>query len=136
MSDFKNVLFVCIENSCRSQIAEAFGHMHGEGVIHVHSSGSKPSGVINEKAIASMKDVGYDLTVHLSKSLNDVPNITYDYVVTMGCGDQCQNINAIYHEDWNIPDPKNMEMNEFNDVRDIIKENVIRLIGKIKTNNI
>ena len=66
--------------------------MLGEGIIHVHSSGSQPSGIVNEKAIASMKAIEYDLTDHSSKSLNDIPHITYDYVVTMGCGDECQNI--------------------------------------------
>ena len=85
----KNVLFVCVENSCRSQMAEAFGRMLGDGVINACSSGSNPSGVVNPKAIAAMREIGYDLSAHDSKSLDDIPDIEYDVVVTMGCGDAC-----------------------------------------------
>jgi arsenate reductase len=83
----KNILFVCIENSNRSQMAQAFANMLGGENIDAFSAGSKPSGVINPKAIASMKELGYDLTTHDSKSLDDIPDIEYDYVITMGCGD-------------------------------------------------
>ncbi len=129
----KKVLFVCVENSCRSQIAEAFGKILGEGIIEAYSSGSRPSGKVNEKAIASMKDVGYDLTSHKSKSLSDIPQIEYDYVVTMGCGDECPYVQAKMRDDWKIPDPKHMEMEEFNNVRDTIKKKVAKLIEEIKT---
>jgi len=131
----KKVLFVCVENSCRSQMAEAFGKILGEGVIESYSSGSRPSGKVNEKAIASMKDVGYDLTPHISKSLDDIPQITFDYVVTMGCGDQCPYVHAEKREDWKIADPKHMEMGQFNEVRDSVKEKVIRLVEELKKTN-
>lgn len=131
----EKILFVCVENSCRSQIAEAFGKMLGEGIIEVYSSGSRSSGKVNEKAVASMKGVDYDLTSHRSKPLNDIPQIEYDYVITMGCGDECPYVRAKKRDDWNIPDPKNMEMEAFNDVRDTIKEKVVRLIEEIKTSN-
>ena len=84
----KHILFVCIENSCRSQMAEAFGHMHGKGIIEAHSSGSRPSGKVNERAIEFMKEVGYDLTTHTSKSLDEIPDVEYEYAITMGCGDE------------------------------------------------
>jgi arsenate reductase len=128
----KKVLFVCVENSCRSQMAEAFGKIHGKGIIGSYSSGSRPSGVVNAKAIAAMKDIGYDLTTHISKSLDDTPQVEFDYVVTMGCGDECPFIGAKKREDWKIPDPKNMEMADFRHVRNTIKENVIRLIEEIR----
>ena len=131
----KKVLFVCVENSCRSQMAEAFARIFGKGVIEPSSSGSRPSGKVNEKAIASMKDIGYDLTSHISKSLDDIPQIEFDYVVTMGCGDACPYVQTKQREDWKIPDPKHMEMKKFNDVRDTIKEKVIRLVEEIKTSN-
>ena len=131
----KKVLFVCVENSCRSQMAEAFGKVLGEGVIESYSSGTRPSSKVNEKAIASMKDVGYDLTPHISKSLDDIPQITFDYVVTMGCGDQYSYVHAQKREDWKIADPKHMEMGQFNEVRDSVKEKVIRLVEALKKTN-
>ena len=127
----KNVLFVCVENSCRSQMAEAFGKMHGKGVINVYSSGSKPSGVVNPKAIESMKEVGYDLSKHSSFGLDEIPQIKWDYAITMGCGDECPMILADNREDWGLPDPKHMEPEEFGKVRDIIEQEVKDLIEKI-----
>jgi len=128
----KKVLFVCVENSCRSQMAEAFGKIHGQGVIESCSSGSRPSGVVNEKAIATMADIGYDLATHSSKSLEDIPQVEFDYVVTMGCGDECPYVQTKNREDWQIPDPKHMEAAEFRQVRDTIEEKVIGLIEEIK----
>ncbi|MDF1672861.1 MAG: arsenate reductase ArsC [Vicingaceae bacterium] len=128
----KNVLFVCVENSCRSQMAEAFGKMHGEGIINVYSSGSKPSGIVNPKAIASMKEVGYDLAKHDSFGLDEIPQIKWDYAITMGCGDECPMILADNREDWGLPDPKYMEPDEFAKVRDIIESEVKDLIKKSK----
>ena len=90
---------------------------------------------VNEQAIYFMKDIGYDLAAHTPKSLNDIPQITYDYVVTMGCSDECPSMSVNYRGDWNIPDPKNMEMDSFNKVRDTIKGNVVRLIEETKVNN-
>ena len=129
----KNVLFVCVENSCRSQMAEALGKIYGEAVINSYSSGSRPSGVVNEKAIVAMKEIGYDLTSHVSKSLNEIPQIKFDYVITMGCGDECPHVLTKEREDWEIPDPKAMGMEEFIDVRNVIKNRVIELIERIKT---
>ena len=131
----KNVLFVCVENSCRSQMAEAFGKMHGKGVINVYSSGSKPSGIVNPKAIASMKEVGYDLSEHDSFGLDEIPQINWDYAITMGCGDECPMINADNREDWGLPDPKHMDPVEFGKVRDIIEQEVKDLISKITQEN-
>lgn len=128
----KNVLFVCVENSCRSQMAEAFGKMHGEGIINVYSSGSNPSGIVNPKAIASMKEVGYDLSKHNSFGLDEIPQIKWDYAITMGCGDECPMILADNREDWGLPDPKHMDPEEFAKVRDIIENEVIDLIKKCK----
>ena len=127
----KKVLFVCVENSCRSQIAEAFAIMHGNGIVEAYSSGSRPSGIVNPKAIASMAEVGYDLGLHNSIGLDKIPNLQYSYAITMGCGDECPMINAENREDWALPDPKNMEPEEFNRVRDIIEAEVKDLIAKI-----
>lgn len=128
----KKVLFVCVENSCRSQIAEAFAKIHGKNKIEAYSSGSKPSGIVNPKAIQSMAEVGYDLSIHQSKSLQEIPQVEYEYAVTMGCGDECPLIKAKHRDDWQIPDPKYMESEEFNKVRDIIEEKVKNLLSKLE----
>ncbi len=127
----KKILFVCVENSCRSQMAEAFAKIHGKEVIESYSAGSRASGHINEKAIRSMQEIGYDLNKHSSKSLNAIPDIEYDFAITMGCGDECPYVKAKQRQNWAIPDPKNMNDQEFNQVRDIIKQNVLSLIKRI-----
>lgn len=121
----KKVLFVCVENSCRSQIAEGFARYYGANRWDVYSAGSRPSGQVNPKAIASMNEVGIDLTRQASKSLGDIPKEKFDAVVTMGCGDACPWIPATRREDWNVPDPKNMTTEQLRQVRDQI-ENLVR----------
>jgi len=128
----KKVLFVCIENSNRSQMAQAFATLLGGAGVEAFSAGSKPLGVINPKAIAAMKEVDYDLTQHHSKSLDDVKaQAPFDAVVTMGCGDACPWMPAKKFVDWQIPDPKHMEPNAFNEVRDGIKEKVAALLARL-----
>ncbi|MEK6321021.1 MAG: arsenate reductase ArsC [Acidobacteriota bacterium] len=116
----KRVLFVCVENSNRSQMAEAFARMYGGDKVEAYSAGSRPSGKVNLKAIDAMKELDYDLSKHASKSLTDIPDIEYDLVATMGCGDQCPFVRAKRHEDWDIPDPKDLERDEFRQIRDAI----------------
>ena len=128
----KKVLFVCVENSCRSQMAEAFAKMHEKGIIEAYSSGSNPSGIINKKAIASMKEIGYDLSTHTSKSLSEIPDVEYEYAVTMGCGDECPFVKANKRGDWQIPDPKDMDEEGFRRVRDMIKEKVKDLVRRLE----
>src|SRR5262249_21128163 len=113
------------ENSNRSQMAEAFTRMYGEGRVEAYSAGSKPSGAVNPKAVAAMREVGYDLSTHRSKSLDEILAQTYDYVVTMGCGDACPWVPARHREDWALPDPKGMAPAEFNQVRDEIGRRVV-----------
>jgi protein-tyrosine-phosphatase len=128
----KKILFVCVENSCRSQMAEAFCKQQGETICDSYSAGSKPSGIINPKAIQAMADVGYDLTTHQSKSLRDVPQYHYDYVITMGCGDHCPTVNTRQRADWEIPDPKHLNPIAFNQIRDHIQQKVLTLISTLK----
>jgi len=124
MIEKKRMLFVCIENSNRSQMAEAFARIHGGDRIEAYSSGSRPSGVVNPKAIASMAELGYDLSAHGSKSLAEIPQVDYDFVATMGCGDACPTVRAKVREDWAIPDPKHLPPDEFRAVRDLIEAKV------------
>jgi arsenate reductase (thioredoxin) len=117
-------VFVCVENSNRSQMAEAFARMAG---VEAFSAGSRPSGKVNPKAIEAMRELGYDLSAHHSKSLDDMPNETFDVAVTMGCGDACPNLKAKRREVWDIPDPREMSPNQFREVRDLIRRKVKEL---------
>ena len=128
----KKLLFVCIENSNRSQMSQAFAKIHGGENVEAYSAGSKPSGIVNPKAIAAMKELGYDLSTHDSKSLEEVKAFApFDVVVTMGCGDACPWMPAKKFVDWVIPDPKHMEPTEFNGVRDFIEEKVKELLKEL-----
>ena len=125
----KKILFVCIENSNRSQMSQAFAIIHGGKKVEAFSAGSKPSGKINPKAIAAMNQYGYDLSKHQSKSLEEVKQFApFDVVVTMGCGDACPWMPAKKFLDWQIPDPRDMNESEFNKVRDLIEQNVKHLL--------
>lgn len=132
MSSKIKLLFVCVENANRSQMSQAFARIHGGDKVEAYSAGSKPSGVVNPKAIAAMKELGYDLSTHESKSLQEVEAFApFDAVVTMGCGDACPWMPAKQFIDWQIPDPKHMEPTQFNEVRDYISGKVKALIESI-----
>jgi protein-tyrosine-phosphatase len=129
----KKILFVCIENSNRSQIAEAFVNMLADSSIEAFSAGSHPSGKINPRAIAAMKELGYDLSTHRSKSLEEVKQYApFDAVVTMGCGDACPWMPARKFIDWNIEDPRDMGESAYHHVRDEIGKKVKALVEQIK----
>jgi arsenate reductase (thioredoxin) len=125
----KSVLFVCVENSNRSQMAEAFARMHGATSVDPYSAGSRPSGRVNPKAVEAMREIGYDLTQHRSKTLSDIPAIEYDAVISMGCGDEgCPLVRAKRREDWDIPDPKGLPLERVQQVRDMIEKKVKDLL--------
>ena len=128
----KKILFVCIENSNRSQMAQAFATMYGHDKIQAFSAGSHPSGKINPRAIAAMSELNYDLTTHTSKNVEEVKSeAPFDVVVSMGCGDACPWMPARVHVDWKIPDPKHMDKDQFNEVRDLIGRGVAELVNGI-----
>jgi protein-tyrosine-phosphatase len=127
----KTVLFVCVENSNRSQMAEAFARMHSGGRVEAMSAGSRPSGRINPKAIEAMKELGYELTTHTSKGLEAFNGRAVDVAVTMGCGDECPLVLTARREDWQIPDPREMSPEEFRGVRDLIRRKVVELLDSL-----
>jgi protein-tyrosine-phosphatase len=113
-------------------MSQAFAKMLGGENVEAFSAGSKPSGIVNPKAIASMKELGYDLSKHESKSLKEAePFAPFDAVVTMGCGDACPWMPAKKFIDWEIPDPKHMDPAEFNKVRDYIRDKVQELLQSL-----
>jgi protein-tyrosine-phosphatase len=125
------LLFVCVENSCRSQMAEGFARAIGRGRISAFSAGSKPSGEVNARAVAFMKEKGIDLGVQHSKGLNDLPGTKWDYIVTMGCGDACPQLPAKHRADWDLPDPKGLSDDEFRAVRDRIEREVSVIVEAV-----
>lgn len=126
------VLFVCIENSGRSQMAEGFARLHGEGLIDPASAGSRPGTAVNPRAIIAMAERGYDLSTHSPKGLDAVRGQEWDYLVTMGCGDECPAMRATHREDWGLPDPRDMSQEQLNEVRDEIERRVLDLLRRVE----
>jgi protein-tyrosine-phosphatase len=125
------ILFVCIGNSGRSQMSEAFVRMHGRGRIEPHSAGTRPSGRIDSMATAEMKERGYDLNSHHSKSLTEIPVGEYAAVVTMGCDDACPTIPAKHRIAWQLPNPKDVPPENFDKICDQIESNVKELLAEL-----
>lgn len=127
----KRLLFVCVENSCRSQMAEGFARAIGEGRVEAYSAGSKPSGMVNTRAVVFMRERGIDISGQRSKGFNDLPIIEFDYAVSMGCRDVCPFVPGARHIAWDVRDPKGLTDDEFRAVRDEIRERVAALIADI-----
>ena len=118
------VLFVCVENSCRSQMAEGFArNLAGPGWT-VASAGSRPAGSIHPRVAAFMREMGIELASQRSKGLEEIPSTSWDAVVTLGCGDACPHVPARLKLDWDLPDPKDLPDGEFRRVRDEIRRRV------------
>ncbi|MFA5143274.1 MAG: arsenate reductase ArsC [Candidatus Omnitrophota bacterium] len=127
----KKVLFVCVENSCRSQMAEGFARLSGKGIFEPYSAGSKPSGKVDPMAIEVMKKVDIDISSQKSKSFTDLGVKEFDMVITLGCGDVCPFVPAKEHIEWKVDDPKGKDIDFFRVVRDQIKDHVKRLAESI-----
>ncbi len=126
------LLFVCVENSCRSQMAEAFARMDGGREVEAFSAGSAASGQVNPGAIRTMAELDYDLSTHRSKTPADLPEGGFDAVVSMGCGDACPTVPAARREGWDVPDPKAMDEAGFRAVRDGIRARVRTLLASLR----
>lgn len=125
------IAFVCVENANRSQMAEAFARVIGRGRVEAYSAGSRGGGQVNSKAVESMRRIGYDLSTHRSKPVSEIEDLDFDTVVTMGCGDACPNLRARQRLDWQIPDPRELELRAFDAVRDQIGVMVRELLGRL-----
>jgi arsenate reductase len=124
----KKIVFVCVENACRSQMAEGFAKALGQGEIEVYSAGSRPSFRVDPLVIEVMKEKGIDLSARRPKGLNDLPPIEMDYLITMGCEETCPAIPAKKIIEWEIPDPKGKSLDTFRNIRDMIEEKVRTLL--------
>lgn len=132
----KTVLFLCTENSCRSQMAEAFAKALGGGVIAAYSAGSSPSDSINSLAVAVIKEKGIDISGAHPKGFKDLPVSRVDYLVTMGCQDVCPVFSTTKQVEWKLPDPQGQPVEFFRCVRDDIENKVKELIGEISAKNV
>ena len=127
----KRVAFICVHNSCRSQMAEAFARVLGLNVLESYSAGTEERDCINQDAVRVMKEIGIDMElIQKPKLIGDIPEV--DIVITMGCNVNCPNLSCSYREDWGLEDPSGKSDEEFIYTRDKIKEKVENLIGRIR----
>jgi len=124
----KKILFVCGENSCRSQMAEGFARHFGAGKVEAFSAGSRPSGRVDPEAVEAMSEAGIDISPQRSKGFSDLPEKKFELAVTMGCRDICPIVPAEESIEWNIEDPKGKGPGFFRKVRDEIGRKVKELI--------
>ncbi|MCX0394436.1 arsenate reductase ArsC [Clostridium perfringens] len=131
----KKVAFICVHNSCRSQMAEAFGKILGLNVFESYSAGTEERDKINEDAVRIMKEIGVDMELtQRPKLLIEIPEV--DIVITMGCNVSCPTLPCKHREDWGLEDPSGKSVKEFIYTRDKIKEKVEDLVNRIKNGQI
>ncbi len=125
------IVFVCVENARRSQMAQGFAEAYGQGKIEVYSAGSRPPSQIDPLVIEVMKEKGIHLSNKRPKSLDELPKTEMDYLVTMGCEETCPAVLTKKVIGWDIPDPKGKSINFFREVRDMIEKKVKKLLEEI-----
>jgi len=129
------VLFVCVHNAGRSQMAAALVRLRSEGRIHVRSAGSEPGEAINPAVIAAMSELGVDMSDEFPKPLTDEVVRATDVVVTMGCGDACPIYPGKRYEDWQLDDPAGKDLDKVRRIRDELDQRVQSLIGELLREN-
>jgi arsenate reductase (thioredoxin) len=125
------VLFVCVHNSGRSQMAAGLVKLRSAGLVHVRSAGSAPGESINPMAIKAMEEVGVDMSEEFPKPLTDEVVAAADVVITMGCGDACPIYPGKKYEDWVLDDPAGQDIETVRRIRDEIDQRVQRLITEL-----
>ena len=129
--DVPEVLFVCVQNSGRSQMAAGLLHQRAAGLVHVRSAGSAPAEQINASVVKAMEEVGVDLAQEFPKPLTDEVVRAADVVITMGCGDACPIYPGKRYEDWEVEDPAEKSLEEVREIRDEIDSRVVELLRKL-----
>jgi arsenate reductase len=129
--DVPEVLFVCVQNSGRSQMAAGLLNRRGAGFVHVRSAGSDPAEAINPNVVAAMAEVGVDLSQEFPKPLTDEVVRAADAVITMGCGDACPIYPGKHYEDWEVSDPAERSLEDVREIRDEIDRRVTQLLSKV-----
>lgn len=131
----KKVAFICVHNSCRSQMAEAWAKKLGRDVLDVYSAGTEDYPEVKPLAVAVMEEVGVDMTEHKPKLLGDIPR-EVDILITMGCNVVCPFIPCDHDEDWGLTDPSGGPIEDYRETRDRIKLKVEDLIHRVKNNKL
>jgi len=131
MKETKKILFVCVQNASRSQMAQGFAEAFGKEKVEVYSAGSHPSSQVNPLAIEAMKEKNIDLSHRRPKGLCDLPPVEMDYLITMGCEEACPAIPAKKVLEWQIPDPKGKPIDEVRKIRDILEAKVKKLLEEV-----
>jgi arsenate reductase len=130
-SEVIDVLFVCVHNAGRSQIAAALLDARSEGSVHVRSAGSAPAGSINAVVVEALREIGIDISKEFPKPMTDDIVRAADVVVTMGCGDACPIYPGKRYEDWNVEDPAGKDLDVVRNIRDDIGRRVDALIHEL-----
>ena len=131
MADIPEVLFVCVHNAGRSQMAAALLDHHAGGTVRVRSAGSAPAAAVNPAVVAVMAEVGLDLSKRFPKPLTGDAVRAADVVITMGCGDACPVYPGKRYLDWDLPDPAGMTAAQVRPIRDEIDRRVRQLLAEL-----
>ena len=127
--------FICVGNSCRSQMAEGFAKEYGKDIFEVYSAGTEPASEVKPNAVKAMKEIGIDISGQYPKKLEEIPS-ELDILITMGCGVECPYIPCEYRKDWGLDDPAGKPIAEFRKTREIIKDKLDDLIAKVNSGEI
>jgi arsenate reductase (thioredoxin) len=131
VKDVPEVLFVCVHNAGRSQMAAALLHLRAAGRVHVRSAGSDPADQINANVVTALAELGVDVSREFPKPLTDEAVRAADAVITMGCGDACPIYPGKRYEDWEVDDPAEKSLDEVRAIRDEIDRRVRRLLATL-----
>src|SRR5260370_19719148 len=125
------VLFVCVHNAGRSQMAAALLERYAEGRIHIRSAGSEPANSLNPRVVDAMGEIGLDISREFPKPLTDDYVRTADVLITMGCGDTCPIYPGKRYEDWELDDPAGQDLETVRRIRDEIDVRIKKLVGEL-----
>lgn len=129
------VAFVCVHNSCRSQMAEGFARTLGNDIFEVYSAGTEDYPAVKPLAVEVMEEAGVDMSSQYPKLLSDIPE-ELDLLITMGCNVSCPYVPTKHSEDWGLDDPSGGKIEDFRVTRELVKEKVLKLIERVKNNEI
>lgn len=130
----KRILFVCVGNAARSQMAEGFARTLAGFPVHVASAGTQPADRVDPTALQVMNEVGIDISSQRPKSIAPDEMLRYDYVITMGCGveNTCPAAFGGTTADWGLPDPKGATVHAYREIRDMIRQHVEELLRDVE----
>ncbi len=130
-----NLVFLCVHNSCRSQMAEGFAKKYGSDIFNVYSAGTEEYHEVKPLAVKVMEEAGIDMSAHHPKLLSDIVD-KVDIMITMGCNVKCPYLPNTFSEDWGLDDPSGGPIEDYRVTRDLIEEKVEQLVKRVKNGEI